>query len=230
MSMQFVGAGKVLFHATDETYLWSRHRGSKQHYSRYWIQAIRSLCHAQLEADREPVEVSTDSPRYLQGQTVRLRVCFHDDRLAPAGDDAVVVTVEDEEGQRLSMPLNRLHAIRGEFATVLPDVEVGNYKVRLATPAVEQSSSIHFTVTPSNGELVVLEMNAAKLKEAARISGGRFRTIETADRLPASLPRGTQIRIERLPPEAIWNSPWIAALFVAFLATEWTLRKRIGLL
>jgi hypothetical protein len=37
------------------------------------------------------------------------------------------------------------------------------------------------------------------------------------------------VRIEALPPEPIWNSPLVAALFVALLGSEWMLRKRWGL-
>ena len=52
ITMQFAGAGKVLFHATDETYLWSRGREADKLYARYWGQAIRYLSHAKLNADQ----------------------------------------------------------------------------------------------------------------------------------------------------------------------------------
>lgn len=231
ISMQFVGAGKVMFQASDETYLWSRHQGSNQHYSRYWMQAIRYFSHVKLDADRRPVELSTDSPQYLQGEGVSLHVRFRDDRLAPTGDEDVTLTLEDDQGKRTSLTLARRAATRGDFYAELTDLDVGSFQVSLTTPVIEQTpAAIQFAVTSSNSEQAVLQMNAAGLKEAARISGGRFHTIDTADRLAATLPRGTQVRIEPLPPRPIWNSPWIAALFVALLATEWTLRKRVGLL
>ena len=49
--MQYVGAGKVLFHATDETWRWRRRMGDV-FLARYWVQALRSLSRAKL-ADGE---------------------------------------------------------------------------------------------------------------------------------------------------------------------------------
>jgi hypothetical protein len=73
-------------------------------------------------------------------------------------------------------------------------------------------------------------MDAADLRSAAKTSQGKLYTIETARTLLEDLPRGRQVRIESLPPTPIWNLPLWAALFVVLIATEWLLRKRVGLL
>ena len=87
--LQFVGAGKVVFHAIDETWRWSRHRDGEQFYARYWGQTIRYLSRSKLLGGNRAAELATDRESYQRGETVRLRVRFLDDRLAPAQDDGV---------------------------------------------------------------------------------------------------------------------------------------------
>ena len=80
------------------------------------------------------------------------------------------------------------------------------------------------------GELARTQMDAAELREAAKVSGGKFYTFATADKVLPDLPRGRRERIESLPPQPIWNAPIFAALFVILITAEWLIRKRVGLL
>ena len=84
-------------------------------------------------------------------------------------------------------------------------------------------------ITIPDTEMKRLEMDATDLREAARISGGEFYTIETAGTLIDKLPRGRQVRIESLPPVPIWNAWEVALLLTALLVTEWLLRRRMGI-
>jgi hypothetical protein len=229
--MQFSGAGKVIFHATDETYLWARHRGSDLAYARYWHQTIRYLSRSKLLADRRPIEITTDSQQYVKDDVVRLRVLFRDERLAPVEDDGVTLALEGEHGQRLPVTLSRVSAERGVFETTVSDLAEGKYQAQLETPLVSQPPlPLQFSVESLLKENSRLEMDAEELNAAAATSRGRFYTIRNASRLLKTLPPGDQVRIESSPPQPIWNSSWLAALFVALLATEWILRKRAGLL
>lgn len=231
ITLQFVGAGKVLFHSTDETYLWSRLDGSDEYYARYWTQAIRYLGHFKLETADVSVAVATNSQQYLDGDVVHVRVTFRDDRLAPVETGGVTVTVEHQDGKRHVIPLVRGQASRGEFDGQLTNLPVGSYKLWLTTPTLDRSPPLHeFSVNSRDREMSVLQMNSKELAAAARLTRGQFYTLETAARLPSRLPRGKQVRIGALPADPIWNSPWIAGLFVILLTTEWTLRKRVGLL
>ena len=72
-------------------------------------------------------------------------------------------------------------------------------------------------------------MDAAAMRSAAEISGGRFYTFDTADRLLGDLPPGRQVPIESLPPRPLWNRWPVLALFLGLLIAEWILRKRRGM-
>jgi hypothetical protein len=230
VTLQFVGAGKVVFHATDETYRW-RFRVGDLYFARYWVQTIRYLCRAKLLSGNRSAELTTDREQYRRGDAVALRVRFLDDRLAPAPDDGVMVVVAKGGDERRNITLRRLASDRGIFEGTAGPLSDGQYRAWLAAPTLEgQPPAREFTVVAPPGELARTQMDAAELREAAKVSTGKFYTFATAGSLLADLPRGRQVRIESLPPKPIWNAPILAALFVALIAAEWLLRKRVGML
>jgi hypothetical protein len=122
--VQYVGAGKVLFHATDETWRW-RWRVGDLFFARYWIQTIRYLSRSKLyEGDRSAV-LTTDRQEYRRGEPVPLRVRFMDDRLAPPEADGVTVVVQCEGQQDRRLKLHRSAAGRGVFEGTLTNPPVG---------------------------------------------------------------------------------------------------------
>ena len=99
--MQYVGAGKVLFHATDETWRW-RYRVGDVFFARYWVQTIRYLSRSKLLGKDRSAELTADRREYRRGETVRLRVRFVDERQAPADDDGVTVVLEQRRRSRIA--------------------------------------------------------------------------------------------------------------------------------
>ncbi|MCO6456140.1 MAG: hypothetical protein J5I93_12645 [Pirellulaceae bacterium] len=231
VSLQFVGAGKVVFHATDESYRWARTPAGDQFYNRYWVQTLRYLSRSKLLGTDRGAEMTSDRDTYRRGEPVRLRVRFLDERLAPPQDDGVAVVVEQELGRRRQLVLRRDDAGRSVFEGTLSDLPEGRYRAWLATPTVEgQPPSRRFEIVAPPGEQTRLEMDSADLQLAARQSRGKFYTLATAGDLLNDLPPGRQVRIEPLPPSPIWNH-WLWPLaFVLLIVTEWLLRKRAGML
>jgi hypothetical protein len=226
---QYVGAGKVLFHATDETWRW-RYRVGDLYFARYWIQTIRYLCRSKLADGGHSAILSTDRREYPQGESVRLRVRFADERLAPTEDDGVTVVVEQAGRKTQRMSLHRAAAARGLFEGVLDRPATGSYHAWIAAPTLPgQSPAVDFTVILPPGEFAQVRMDAAAMRSAAEISGGRFYTFDTADRLLEDLPPGHQVPIESVPPRPLWNRWPVLALFLVLLIAEWILRKRRGM-
>ena len=226
--LQFVGAGKVVFHATDETYRWSRLPGDPKYYARYWLQTLRYLSRAKLASGGQPAEITTDRQEYRRGETVRLRVRFLDERQAPPEDDAVVLIVEHHGGRKHQVVLRRDPTRQETFTGAVSDLPEGQYRAWLAG-AAQQASPRHFTIAAPLGERARIAMDSADLREAARISRGRFYSLREADRLPQDLPPGRRVTIDSLPPRPIWNSPLVVGTFVLLITLEWLLRKRSGM-
>ncbi len=226
---QYVGAGRVVWHATDETYLWSRFRGSDLPYERYWTQTIRFLSRTRLLGGSRRVELVADRAQYHRGEPAALQVRFWDERTAPSADDGVVVVVEQSGGRRQRVKLQRDALRRGIFDGVVTNLAEGTYRAWLAAPSLEDKPpTAAFAVVPPPGEQARLVMDVADLRLAAETSQGRFEPLASASRLLEDLPRGRQVRIESLPSEPLWNSPWLAAICVLLLTGEWLWRRRVG--
>ncbi len=227
--MQYVGAGKVLFHATDETWRW-RWRTGDVFFARYWIQTIRYLSRSGVAQSGGNVTLTTDRREYTQGEVVRLHVRFADERLAPAADDNVTVMVEQPGQQSRRIQLHRTATGRETFEGVLDQTLPGSYHAWLAAPGVEgQAPSIDFTVAAAPGEFAHLRMDEPAMRQAATQSGGRYYDFLAADNLLRDLPPSRLVPIETLPPIPLWNKWPVLLVFLLLLVSEWLLRKRGGM-
>jgi len=227
--MQYVGAGKVLFHATDETWRW-RYRVGDAYFARYWIQTIRFLARSKLADAGGGAVLSVDRRDYRRGEPVLLRARFADERLAPAEDDGVTVVLEHKDHKTQRIKLHRTAASRGVFEAVLSQLPIGAYHAWIAIPTPQgRAPAADFTVAAPPGEFAKVEMDAAELQRAAEVTKGRYYTFSTADRLLQDLPEGRQVPIESLPPKPLWNTWPVLTAFLLLLTAEWILRKLGGM-
>jgi hypothetical protein len=225
---QYVGSGRVLFHAIDSTWRWRIGAGDT-YFGRYWVQTIRFLARGKLISGRG-AQLAADRREYEQGDAVQLRARFLDPRLAPAGNEVTVLL--NAEGQpRRSVTLGRNPAIDGIFEGTLTDLAQGQYEVLIAEPQLPGNPpSTRFSVVGRAGELARTEMDAAALAAAAETTRGKFYTIANAERLLAELPAGRRVPLQNLPPIPLWNRWWLVMAFLACITSEWILRKRKGML
>ncbi len=227
--MQYVGAGKVLFHATDETWRW-RWRVGDVYFARYWIQTIRYLSRSRLAEGGGNVTLSTDRRQYAQGESVQLRARFADERLAPVEDNGVTVMVEQPGQQTQRLELHRSSMGRGTFEGQFNRPLPGSYHAWIAAPGIEgRAPAVDFVVSPPQGEFAQVRMDEAALGEAAKQTGGRYYDFQAAGKLLRDLPPGRQVPVETLPPIPLWNKWPLVLLFLVLLISEWLLRKRGGM-
>jgi hypothetical protein len=225
---QYVGPGRVLFHAVDSTWRWRLGAGDT-YFARYWVQTIRFLARGKLSHGRGAL-LTADRREYRRGEAVEIRVRFFDSRNAPAGEE-VTVLVEKAGQPRRRVTLRRNPSVEGVFEGSLTNLAEGQYGLLLAEPQLSGSPpATQFTVVAPPGELARLEMDAAALTNAAEITRGRFYTFSDADRLLAELPAGRRVPVENLPPIPLWNRWWLLTAFFTCIISEWILRKRKGML
>ncbi|GIW94305.1 MAG: hypothetical protein KatS3mg110_2346 [Pirellulaceae bacterium] len=228
--VQFVGAGKVVMLMTDESFRWARHPDGEIYYARFWLQILRYLSRSKLWGNQSGVELEVERERYQPGEVATITVRFLDERQAPVAEDGVTVLIEHSNGQRQSLVLTRDSLRRGLFRGGWPARSEGEYRVWLAAPVLSgQPPAARFSVVASGGEQARLELDGEQLRRCAEVSGGKYFTIDQADRLLEHLPAGRKVRIESLPPRPLWNTPLVAMLFIVLLTAEWIIRKWGGM-
>lgn len=228
--LQHVGAGKVLFHATDETWRW-RWRVGDVFFARYWVQTLRYLARAKLLGQDLQVELAADRQQYRRGDSVRLRVRFLDDRQAPSEDDGVVVMVEQQGHSNRRVTLRRNPAYRGVFEGSVSKPSDGKYHAWVTVPALEHgAAAADFSVVAPPGELERTQADLVEMKRVANDTKGHFYTPATAGQLLHDLPQGHEVPFESLPPRELWNHHLVLALLFSSLLSEWIIRKLVGML
>ena len=224
--MQQISAGKVLFHATDETWRW-RFRTGDLYYGRYWIQAIRYLSRSHLIGKDRTAELTVDQQVYQRGQPATLRVRFVDERFIPLDSNGVSVTVERKGEGRQTVKLNRVRELPKTFEGQLTRLSEGSYHGWISQPAFSEAPpSVDFRVEVPQRELLRRGMDKTDLKLAAASTHGRLYTIDDVDRLNSEIPRGTPVPLETDEPIPLWNRWELLALATMLMSAEWLLRKR----
>jgi von Willebrand factor type A domain len=221
---QFLGSGKVMFHAFDDSWRW-RFRAGDRFFGRFWVQTIRFMARSRLIGNRQ-AEIQTDRRRYQRGQPIQLRVRFLNPGLAPAGDDVTVQVQRKDQGPR-KLALKLVPGTKNLFEGAMPQAAEGEYEVRLLPPpTLERPITAGFRVDPPINERERIEMNQPELIRAASVSGGKFYTPLTVGTLLKDLPAPENTPLDTDPPIPLWNTWPVLALFLTLITLEWVLRKR----
>jgi hypothetical protein len=224
--LQQVGAGKVLFHATDELWRW-RFRTGDTYFGRYWGQAIRYLSRGRLLGKDRSVELVVDRQAFLQGEPVLLRARFLDDRLTPARDDAVRVVIERTGEGRREVTLNRLPYLPSVFEAQVQGLTAGAYHAWLSSPSFDVAPPMaDFRVESVHREYERRPVNRADLQLAARQSQGTLVPLEEAESIPGRISAGRTVPLEQGRPLPLWSRFEPLLLLMSLLIAEWVLRRR----
>jgi len=222
---QFVGAGKSMLNAVDDTWRW-RFRVGDRYFGRYWIQTIRFLARSKLLGQKQ-AEVETDRRRYQRNQPIQIRVRFPNPGLAPANGEVTVQV--DRKGQApRRLTLKPSPGTRNLFEGALPQASEGEYEVRVLPPPVLDGPipTTKFRVDAPAGEMERVQMNEAELIRAATTSAGKFYTPEATTGFLKDLPKPQKVPLDTDPPIPLWNTWPVLSLFLGLIVLEWVLRKR----
>ncbi len=222
---QFLGEGKTMFHAFDDTWRW-RFRAGDKYFGRFWVQTVRFLARSRLVGQRQ-AEIQTDRRRYQQRQPIQIRVRFPNAGLAPTSGDVVVEVKRAGHGPR-KLALKLMPGTRNVFEGALPQAAEGDYEVRLMPPPVLEGPipKTSFRVEPPVNEFERIEMNETELTGAATSTKGKFYKPLDAEALLKDLPPAAKVPLDTDPPIPLWNTWPVLTLFLVLITAEWVFRKR----
>ncbi|GIW82893.1 MAG: hypothetical protein KatS3mg105_4700 [Gemmatales bacterium] len=243
---QNYGFGRVLFIGLDSTWRWRYKVGDRYHH-RFWGQLIRwAASDKPLVAGNDFVRFGTPQPVYHQGDKIDVVVRLGENE-KPLGTKSVAgarILLQEKPGKEVRAALVELkprpaqpRVLAGEIA----GLPAGNYAVELVIPEMAGKLTgtdeegkpgplrARFTVLPDeNAEMIDLATNWDLLAELAAKSKGKVYTPETAADLIELLRQKTETRTRQVETR-LWESWWALLLFLAFLSTEWLVRKLVGL-
>ena len=226
------GAGKVLYHAFDDSWRW-RFEVADQVHVKFWNQEANWIAEIPFAVRDKFVSLDAGAITYQPGESADVRVRLRDGEGKPV-TDSVVAAVLYRDGKKaatiqLTAEANAGGLYRGKTAALEPgDYEVGVES--LAIPEGELKASTEFSVTPrATGELTLLHMNEELLRQMSTASGGTYLREENVDQLPgllAPMSAGKVIESDTV----LWQSYWWFLPLILLLTLEWIIRKRFGLL
>lgn len=225
VTFQRFGKGKILFHATDETYRW-RYQAGDTYFGRYWMQVLQFLAPS-AKSGAQTVQISTSRQVYSQGEPVWVYVQGVKPGAAFSREGAVDIVITSQEGAETTLSLEAASPAADQYEGSISSLPEGSYVARLATPGLQEQASTEakFVVEGPKQELAERPIPFRNLKKSAESSGGgAFRPIEIEALLKA-LPEGNLVRIASAPPMPLWNHPLVAGLVALLLASEWLLRR-----
>lgn len=225
---QRYGAGTVVFHATDDLWLWRFRSGDETH-GRYWLALMRYLARPSLLGRDRSAVLGTNREVYDEGESVEFVLRFRDTRKVPAQRIATV-TLERSGGITETVALKAGDSDTTLYTGLLAAPSPGTWHAWASAPTFNGSPpSTDFRVQPAQRELLIRDMDREGMVAAAEATRGRFYSLGTASRLPSELPRGRATVVQRGRPIEIWSRIELLLLVAGLLATEWFLRKNARL-
>ena len=226
IAIQKIGAGRVLFLGTDETYRWRSI--FEDAYNRFWVNGVRHLFEGRLQAGNSRLRLLSSDDKLELGDAVELVAEVKDRAMQPLIADSYAVTVEREGESSEPVDLAPVEASPGTYSLRYRPTQLGTYRVR---PAAQggKSVEISFQVAPSQVESQG-PMDRAELAAVAGANGGVL--FDSPAELMAALddiPSRSATDTFRTP-HALWDGWPTIILVLTLLSMEWILRKRFNLL
>ncbi len=226
LALQNFGKGQVLFVATDETWRW-RYNAQDKYFGRFWGQLIYQMGLPHLLGNNSSrVQMALERSEALLGRPglLYVRLLDRDFRgLKVQRVTAELRHLDAKPGQprARTIQLERVEGRDGEYRVLLPHDTPGQFEVRLTTP--EPATFAYRVNPPPRHELEEAPMAEEALREAARVSGGRFYQEEDLHSLLENVrPRSAPFTLRQ--EVLLWN--WLTfVLFVVLITAEWVLRK-----
>ncbi len=225
------GAGRTFFLGTDDLWRWRQDSGD-MYYENIWLQVIYTLARAKKLGPSQPWRLETDRRQYELGETVRATLAAIDE--IPIGADGRhEVSVLDEHDALadrfvLTSPGTASRQMDGSFVPR----RAGNFTLTTTVPGSglgDKELTKSISVVALEPEMERLEADHEFLQLLATRTDGQFRRVGLDHQDIASAIPDRSIQLADDIEEPIWDSGLLLGLFIALVATEWTLRRALGL-
>lgn len=226
IALQKLGAGRVLFLGTDETYRWrSLYEDA---YNRFWVNGVRYLFEGRLQAGNSRLRLLSSDDKIDLGDAVELVAEAKDAALQPLIAASFDVAIEREGEVVETVELAPIEALPGSYSLRYRPTQLGTFRVR----PVEKSGKaveLSFQVVPARVESRGPMQRSALAAIAGAAGGELFDEPAALLRALDGVPSRSATDTFRTP-HALWDGWPTITLILILLSIEWILRKRFNLL
>jgi uncharacterized membrane protein len=226
---QRYGRGRSMALLANDTWRWRMELPSENlAHETFWRQLLRYL----ISTSPRPLEIGPEEMVSAVGDQVRLRAEIRSARYEPITDAVVraVITSPSGSARELSLTLDDTERTSTYLATILV-TEPGVHKIDMTAQKggsqLGQAQGV-LLATEQTREYFEATQNVELLKRIARETGGKYTPLSDADDLPEEVSMLEGAYSERVRRD-LWDMPFNFLLLIGLVATEWGLRKRLGL-
>lgn len=228
-----LGAGKVLYSATDELWRW-RYNVADRYHQKFWVQLANWVGEKPYSVAGERASIGADKLVYSPGEAATLRVRIRDENGRPVSKGEYVAVLYDEDDNiAAEIELQADDNAGGVFRGRSGELRSGEYTVAVRQKyflkkATEFDARAELIVKDaSDREMDDLALNSELLKNLSHSSGGQFFLEEETHSLVNLLESIDRKKV--IPSQTVlWSSYWWFAAIIGLLTVEWILRKKNG--
>ncbi|HVE41537.1 MAG TPA: hypothetical protein VNM14_16720, partial [Planctomycetota bacterium] len=225
---QHVGRGRVLWSATDETWLWRYVAGDYPWFYPFWQQAMYWTREGGLMGARR-YRVSVDKERYTRGEPVQVFANAYDEKFELKTDPTIDVFVDPPAGrgglERIKVTLLKDKTRDGYYEGQYRPDDTGLYRIWAGEEDEATRATAKFTVFIPDREDDEPILDVATLKElAAESAGGKFFPVDEVGRLNEEIQKN-DVMLRETKEDDLWDSPLVFLVFATLITAEWILRK-----
>ena len=230
MAFQRYGKGRAVVLAVQDTWLWQMDHTvalEDQSHENFWKQLLRWL----VAETPDPVEAAPTRESVEAGEPVTFEATVLDEGFVEVNGASVTARITNPAGEARELPMDWSVTEDGRYsATFTPEMdgifEVSVHAGRDTLTLGESETGIR--VAPGLEEFRDPHQRRSLMERIADETGGRYYTLETANRLPEDLQftgGGVTVTEER----DLWDMPILFLLLAGLLGAEWGYRRKRGM-
>lgn len=228
LTVGYYPSGRTMFLALDSTWMW-RYRFGDRYHERFWRNAVRWLALGRLKSGNRRVRLDSLKARWSLEERITVEARVLDEDFRPAEDAAYEAWLENPDGARTSIRLDKVESRDGLYRSSFEVERPGRWHVTLERDG-EPPATTEFEVSLPSLETADPSPDPEALAVLARLTTGEALHLAELERLLEAFPGGE----ERREPvstslEDAWDDWSTLLLALSLLGAEWILRKRVEL-
>jgi hypothetical protein len=225
IATQYYGRGQVLFIGAEETWRW-RANAQDKFFARFWGQVVYQLGLPHLLGSAKKAQVALEQSEAILGRPGYVHARLFDSDFRPLKDERITAELEFLDAKpgmekTRQLVMEAVPGQPGEYRALLAHDSPGRFELKLGG---QEPTTLPYRVSlPPRHEQEAVGLAEETLRDAAKTSGGKFYREEDLQRLTGEMESRKAVFTQR--QEVLLWGPLAMLLFVAFITSEWVVRK-----